>query len=184
MVSRCLAILACLTILGDTGSAQEKQKSPDDQVKELIAKYHALPEKQQSGPEGAALIKQLKAMPGDLSPQAREAVARLETAHNLRQLALAIQQNQGKVGKPPAADAKPPADWASAILPYLDKDQVFPLRPRWEYKVLSEGELLKLGKDDLAAGLNKLGEDGWELQGFDRTRFILKRPKVLPAPAP
>jgi WD40 repeat protein len=49
------------------------------------------------------------------------------------------------------------------------------VRPRWEYKVASEADILKLGKDDLTAGLNKLGEDGWELVGSEKTRFILKR---------
>jgi hypothetical protein len=160
--------LACLTILLGTGIAQEKNKSPDEQVKELIAKYRALPEKDQIGPKGASLIKQLKAVPGKLAQQSREAIARLEVAHNLRQIALAIPNYEGKDAKPPSVDPK----WFSQLLPYIEPGLA---RPRWEYKVVSEADILKLGKDDLAAGLNKLGEDGWELVAFEKTRFILKR---------
>jgi hypothetical protein len=48
---------------------------------------------------------------------------------------------------------------------------------QWEYRVLSKAQLLDLGKKDLAAGLNKLGDEGWELATFD-TAYIFKRPKV------
>ena len=51
---------------------------------------------------------------------------------------------------------------------------------RWEYRVLTKGELLDLGKKDLAAGLNKLGDDGWELTIVDSaSTFIFKRQKGL-----
>ncbi len=46
--------------------------------------------------------------------------------------------------------------------------------PRWEYRVLSKQQLLKLGKQDLAAGLNQLGKQGWELVGIDGG-YIFKR---------
>jgi hypothetical protein len=36
-------------------------------------------------------------------------------------------------------------------------------RPQWEYQTLTREKLAEMGKNDLAAGLNKLGEDGWEL---------------------
>jgi hypothetical protein len=35
--------------------------------------------------------------------------------------------------------------------------------PRWEYRTLTRQELLDLGQKDVTAGLNKLGDDGWEL---------------------
>jgi hypothetical protein len=50
--------------------------------------------------------------------------------------------------------------------------------------VVPEADVLKLGKGDLAAGLNKLGEGGWELVAFEKTRFILKRQSSVPFPAP
>lgn len=50
--------------------------------------------------------------------------------------------------------------------------------PRWEYRVLTKAKLLELGKNDLAAGLNQLGEEGWELVAVDRDfTYIFKRPK-------
>jgi hypothetical protein len=49
---------------------------------------------------------------------------------------------------------------------------------RWEYRVLTEEQLLALGQKDLAAGLNKLGDEGWELVTAG-PRYIFKRPKDL-----
>jgi hypothetical protein len=48
--------------------------------------------------------------------------------------------------------------------------------PRWEYRVLSKQRIIDLGKKDLAAGLNALGDEGWELVVVDST-YIFKRPK-------
>jgi hypothetical protein len=48
--------------------------------------------------------------------------------------------------------------------------------PRWEYRVLSKQQVLDLGKKDLAAGLNTLGDESWELIVAD-SAFIFKRPK-------
>lgn len=45
----------------------------------------------------------------------------------------------------------------------------------WEYKVLTKEQVIDLGKKDLAAGLNKLGSEGWELAGID-SAYIFKRP--------
>src|SRR5262249_9757926 len=42
-----------------------------------------------------------------------------------------------------------------------------------------KGDIFALGKRDLAAGLNKLGEEGWELVVVD-TSYIFKRPKNSP----
>jgi hypothetical protein len=66
------------------------------QVKDLIAKYRALPEKDQTGLKGASIIKQLKAVPDRLTSKSHEAIARLEVSHNLRQIALAIQPDEGR----------------------------------------------------------------------------------------
>jgi hypothetical protein len=49
--------------------------------------------------------------------------------------------------------------------------------PRWEYRVLNKPEIIDLGKKDLAAGLNQLGDEGWELVAIDAA-YIFKRPKV------
>jgi hypothetical protein len=61
--------------------------------------------------------------------------------------------------------------------------------PRWEYKIQAGDTLTELGQGDLAAGLNKLGEEGWELiavpaaepgRAFGRPRgdYDFKRPKA------
>jgi hypothetical protein len=47
---------------------------------------------------------------------------------------------------------------------------------KWEYRVLTKEEVSALGKKDLARGLNKLGEEGWELAAIE-TAYIFKRPK-------
>jgi hypothetical protein len=49
---------------------------------------------------------------------------------------------------------------------------------RWEYRVLTKEQVVDLGKKDLAAGLNALGDDGWELV-VTEPAFIFKRPKGL-----
>jgi hypothetical protein len=48
------------------------------------------------------------------------------------------------------------------------------LAPQWEYRVLTKAQILDLGKNDLATGLNKLGSDGWELAAVDGA-YIFKR---------
>jgi hypothetical protein len=47
---------------------------------------------------------------------------------------------------------------------------------QWEYQVLTKQKVLDLGKKDLGAGLNRLGDDGWELVAVD-TDYIFKRPR-------
>jgi hypothetical protein len=37
--------------------------------------------------------------------------------------------------------------------------------PKWEYKALTREEITELGQKDLTAGLNKLGDEGWEMVG-------------------
>jgi hypothetical protein len=46
--------------------------------------------------------------------------------------------------------------------------------PGWEYRVLTREQVLDLGMKDLAAGLNALGTEGWELAAVD-TAYIFKR---------
>jgi hypothetical protein len=46
----------------------------------------------------------------------------------------------------------------------------------WEYQVLSKQKVIDLGQKDLAAGLNQLGRDGWELAAIDGD-YIFKRSK-------
>jgi hypothetical protein len=46
--------------------------------------------------------------------------------------------------------------------------------PRWEYRVLSKEQILELGMKDLAAGLNRVGREGWELAAVDNA-YIFKR---------
>src|SRR5438552_10170455 len=49
---------------------------------------------------------------------------------------------------------------------------------RWEYRILTKDQVLELGKKDLAAGLNKLGDDGWELVAAPPAEgYIFKRPR-------
>jgi hypothetical protein len=61
-------------------------------------------------------------------------------------------------GAAPAADSRP-----DAVV-------------QWDYRVLSREQVLDLGKKDLAAGLNQLGDDGWELVVAEPA-FIFKRPR-------
>jgi hypothetical protein len=48
------------------------------------------------------------------------------------------------------------------------------IAPTWEYRVLSKEQVIDLGKKDLAAGLNQLGGEGWELAAIDGV-YIFKR---------
>src|SRR6516162_1884631 len=47
---------------------------------------------------------------------------------------------------------------------------------KWEYRVLTKEQILDLGKKDLAAGLNQLGDEGWELAAVE-SAYIFKRPR-------
>jgi len=47
---------------------------------------------------------------------------------------------------------------------------------QWEYRVLTEEQVIALAKKDLAAGLNQLGDEGWELVTVGG-HYIFKRPK-------
>jgi len=47
---------------------------------------------------------------------------------------------------------------------------------KWEYRVLTKEPVMDLGKKDLVAGLNKLGDDGWELVVVEPA-YVFKRQK-------
>jgi internalin A len=51
-------------------------------------------------------------------------------------------------------------------------------KTQWEYKVLAKDQVNELGKGILAAGLNQLGQKGWELSAVDNGSYILKRHAV------
>ena len=62
---------------------------------------------------------------------------------------------------------------------------------QWEYAVKTAAEIRELGNADIQAGLNKLGDDGWELVTIDGTfgrvagHAYFKRPKTnRPSPPP
>src|SRR5262249_25272463 len=73
------------------------------------------------------------------------------------------------------------------------------LPSKWEYRVLTKEQLAELGKKNLAAGLNKIGEEGWELvtvqsgpareggaRGFSEgpAEYYFKRPVAKKGTAP
>lgn len=55
-------------------------------------------------------------------------------------------------------------------------------RATWEYKALVKSQITELGKTDLGAGLNALGDEGWELVAVDagkgQATYIFKRAKA------
>ncbi|HVS37770.1 MAG TPA: secretin N-terminal domain-containing protein [Gemmataceae bacterium] len=61
-----------------------------------------------------------------------------------------------------------------------------PASPKWEYKALKATEIIDLGKGDQNAGLNVLGDEGWELVAVEpsvpggrvlkESSFYFKRP--------
>ena len=48
--------------------------------------------------------------------------------------------------------------------------------PKWEYQILTKEQVIEVGKKDLTTGLNKLGDQGWELAAVE-TAYIFKRAK-------
>jgi uncharacterized protein (TIGR03067 family) len=100
---------------------------------------------------------------------------------------LAVFQRQK--GTPPAAAPKAAID--KTIAPSAAA------RTNWEYKTLSGGEVLELGKSNLNNGLNRLGDEGWELVAVEAdpeharggarhvgNTYYFKRPKAAVAAAP
>src|SRR5262245_30412877 len=68
------------------------------------------------------------------------------------------------------------------------------VRSGWEYKTATAKEVRDLANNDLTAGLNRLGEDGWELVAVEPrsdtgrslrdATYYFKRPKSVMAAAP
>ncbi len=56
---------------------------------------------------------------------------------------------------------------------------------QWEYRVVTKDQVLESGKKNLTAGLDRLGEEGWELVGIESTSppvvFYFKRPRTSAA---
>lgn len=149
--------------------------TPDQQIANLVEAYRALPAAAKLDLEGDRIIERLNVVRGKLSPRSQEAVARLRASHTLRGLMQALQKNDQKslknlVSKPRGREVL--ADRLTEVLPYIE-----PSRRKWEYKILAESYVEKLGEGELAAGLGQLGEEGWELVGFEKNRFMFKREK-------
>src|SRR5262249_8155998 len=55
---------------------------------------------------------------------------------------------------------------------------------RWEYTILPRPEVMKRGNGQLATGLNRLGEEGWELLALQErdSQFYFKRVKRAEQP--
>jgi type II secretory pathway component GspD/PulD (secretin) len=63
--------------------------------------------------------------------------------------------------------------------------------PKWEYKILTKDGVADLGKGEVGAGLNALGDDSWELIAVEpggrsarESSFYFKRPVQAAAPSP
>jgi hypothetical protein len=67
---------------------------------------------------------------------------------------------------------------ASGVLPgsEVPEERQSDAVTRWEYQILTKEQIIELGKKDLTAGLNRLGEQGWELAAVEAA-FIFKRAK-------
>jgi hypothetical protein len=149
--------------------------TPDQQVAELVEAYRDLPAAAKLEAEGERIIERLHTVRGKLSPRSKEAIARLEASQTLRALAQALQKNDQEALKnvvSKQSEREILAERLASALPYIE-----PSGKRWEYKVLPESYVEKLGEGELAAGLGHLGDEGWELVGFEKGRFAFKRAK-------
>jgi len=77
--------------------------TPEQQAKALIEKYKALPDKAQTGEEGAKILKQLGDLSGGVPLPLQEEIARLQAQHNLKAISIATHEHPeaGKPGKNP-----------------------------------------------------------------------------------
>jgi len=149
--------------------------TPDQQVAELVEAYRALPAKAKLGGEGDRLLERLHMVREKLSPRSKEAIARLEVSQTLRRLEQALQKNDQESLKSLVSKQRERevlAERLTEVLPYIE-----PSPRKWEYKILAESYVEKLGEGELAAGQGQLGEVGWELVGFEKGRFVFKREK-------
>jgi hypothetical protein len=149
--------------------------TPDQQVAELVEAYRALPAAAKADADGDRIIERLHMVRGKIAPRSQEAVARLEAAHTLRGLVRALQTNDREAVQKLMSNPRERevfAERLTGVLPAVE-----PSGRKWEYKVLAESYVEKLGAGELAAGLGQLGEEGWELTGFEKGRFVFKREK-------
>jgi hypothetical protein len=176
--------VAMLTGLGAGGAPPASRKAPgeqtaaatpDRQVAELVEAYRALPAEDKIGAEGDRILERLNVVRGKLSPRSKEAFPRLLAAQTFRRLAQALQKNDQESLKTlisKQGERETLAYWLTEAVPHVE-----PSLARWEYKILAESYVEKLGEGELAAGLGQLGEDGWELVGLVKGRFVFKRQK-------
>lgn len=149
--------------------------TPDQEVAVLVEAYLALPAEAKIGIEGDRILGRLHMVQGKLSLRSKEAIARLEASQTLRALAQALRKNDQEALKNLVAKQSERETLAVRL-----KEAVLHLEPslkRWEYKILAESYVEKLGEGELAAGPGQLGEEGWELVGFEKGRFVFKRQK-------
>jgi hypothetical protein len=152
-----------------------KAPAPDQQVAELVEAYLELPAELKLKADGDRLLDRMRAVRGKLSPRSKEAIARVEASQTIRGLVQALEKYDLKSLKELVSKRKECEVLAirlSQALPLLD-----PPSGRWEYKILSEGYVEKLGKGEVALGLGQLGEEGWELVGLGKGRYVFKRKK-------
>ena len=55
--------------------------------------------------------------------------------------------------------------------------------PKWEYRVLTKDQVIDLGKKDLTAGLNRLGDESWELVAIEPAQAAERGSGLAPKPA-
>jgi hypothetical protein len=173
--------VALLTGLGVGAAGPKAPAQPkaaptsDQQVAELVEAYLALPATAKLEAEGDRILERLRRVRGKLSPRSKEAVARLEASQTLRGLAQALQKNDQQSLKNLVSKQRERevlAERLTEALPYIE-----PSPRKWEYKILAESYVEKLGEGELVAGLGQLGEEGWELVGFKKDRLVFKRLK-------
>jgi RNA polymerase sigma factor (sigma-70 family) len=151
------------------------EPTPDQEVADLIEAYRALPPAAKVANEGDRILERLNRVQGKLSPRSQEAIARLRASQTLRSLMLAFQKNDQESLKNLIAKQSEReifAERLAEIVPHVE-----PALRRWEYKILAESYVEKLGEGELAVGLGQLGEQGWELVGFQKDRLVFKREK-------
>jgi hypothetical protein len=156
-------------------AAARPAPTPDQQVAELVEAYRALPTAAKLEIEGDRIITQLNAVRGKLAPRSQEAITRVRASQTLRALVQALDKNDQESLKKVISQKNERETLSfrfTEALPFIE-----PSGRKWEYKVLAESYIEKLGAGELAAGLGQLGEEGWELVGFEKGRFVLKREK-------
>jgi hypothetical protein len=191
----------------DTAKSKEEIKRLEDYVKSLQDYRHAATERDNQLKSLRARLAELKPSSEKLSNEIalhRKRIDELEeplkkAEADLREATTKFDSfakglNQKKLDfKLWLSDQHPNADWfdgphgrpsfADAPIDYgfrkdaKEKADERTARVRWEYKVMTTAEVRSLGKADLGAGLNRLGDDGWELVGIDKNRYALKRSK-------